>query len=450
MSSILIIDDDRALCRSLEIQLDMEGHSVRSAQSAATGFELAGTMRPDLVLLDVNLPDGSGLETLPKILESKMSPAVIIMTGDPDNTRVVEAMGAGAYDFLRKPFDLDEILLLIKKLGVSKSKKTVTAEKSELADSEKNRYEIVGSHPAIVEVHKLLGLLSRSRISVLVLGESGTGKELAARILHEASSKDKPFVAVNCAAVVPTLLETEFFGHEQGAFTSADSRKIGKLEYAGDGTIFLDEIGDMPLELQANLLRVLQEEEFVRVGGLEPIPLKARVVTATHADLPKLIREGKFRQDLFYRLTVSTVTLPPLRERGEDLSELTECLLGRIASKLSLPPKTIDAEAIEFLKSYRWPGNIRELENVLTRAVALSPGSVLTVDDFNFHNWETEEECDQEMDKPVTLADAEKKHIKMILCDNKWNISQSARLLDISPTTLRKKIADYNLQKQEL
>jgi DNA-binding NtrC family response regulator len=447
LSSILIVDDDRALCRSLEIQLDLEGHSVKSALNAAAGLELVHTMQPDLVLLDVNLPDESGMETLPKILDSKKPPAVIIMTGDPDNKRVVDAMRAGAFDFLRKPFDLDEVLLMSKKLSQPSAKKRSSAKKDELVPPEKSGHEMVGSHPAIVEIHKLLGLLSRSRISVLVQGESGTGKELAARILHEASSKDKPFVAINCAAVVPTLLESEFFGHEQGAFTGADSRKIGKLEFASGGTVFLDEIGDMPLELQANLLRVLQEEEFVRVGGLEAIPLRARIVTATHADLPQLIREGKFRKDLFYRLTVSTITLPPLRERSEDILDLTNFLLQKIAGKLSRPPVTIDKGAIDLFKEYNWPGNIRELENILTGAVVLAQRSLLTREDFDCHQWETENDLEQEIAHPVRLADAEKIHINKILGENKWNISQTARILDISPTTLRKKIADYHLKK---
>nr|MBF0223228.1 sigma-54-dependent Fis family transcriptional regulator [Desulfobulbaceae bacterium] len=447
MSSILIIDDDQALCRSLEIQLEMEGHTTKSALNSKAGLELISATKPDLILLDINLPDKSGIETLPKILSFESPPSVIIMTGDPDNKRVIEAMRAGATDYLRKPFDFEKVLSFIKKIEKINSHKTFSIDNKQANEIDRVRHEIIGSHSSIVELHKIIGLLSRSRISVLILGESGTGKELTARILHNVSSENKPFVAINCSAIVPTLMESEFFGHEKGSFTGADSRKIGKLEHAEDGTVFLDEIGDMPLELQAKLLRVLQEDEFVRVGGHETIPLKARVIAATHADLPALIRKGQFRQDLFFRLTVSTVTLPPLRERGDDIYDLTTFLLQKISKKLSCPPVTIDKKAIDLFKKHIWTGNIRELENTLTRAVALTQGSVLTPEDFDFHHWQITNDFNPEKQRPVTLADAEKMHIEMTLNENDWNISRSARLLDISPTTLRKKISDFNLEK---
>jgi two-component system response regulator AtoC len=311
---------------------------------------------------------------------------------------------------------------------------------------ENDSLEMIGSHPRMMEVHKTIGLLSRSRLTVLIQGESGTGKELAARILHNASASDKPFVAVNCSAVVPTLLESEFFGHERGAFTGADKVKIGKLQYAGEGTVFLDEIGDMPLDLQGKLLRVLQEEEFVRVGGLEHIRLQARIVAATHHDLEKLIREEKFRRDLYYRLAVSSIILPPLRERRSDIAQLVEFLLRKISGKLNRTVATVSESALQHLMHYDWPGNIRELENVLTRAAALSSRKVLQRSDLDTLTMETAG-TPADTDMPLTLFGVEKKHIEKVLIMNNWNITRSAQMLDISRTTLRKKIKDYQLRE---
>ena len=449
MISILIVDDDRALCRSLEIQLSMEGYTVRSAFNAMEGLSLSQSWKPDLVLLDVNLPDHRGLDVLPDFFkEEGSSPTVIVMTAEADNRLVVEAMRNGAFDYLRKPLDISNVFSMIKKVEKDLKKKTLSVE-DDFVESAEPTYEMIGEHKSILEIHKLFGLLSRSKVTVLIQGESGTGKELAARILHESYSPGKPFVAINCSSVVPTLLESEFFGHEKGAFTGADTEKIGKFEYAEDGTVFLDEIGDMNLELQGKLLRVLQEEEFIRVGGLEPIPLKARIIAATHRTLEDYVATGKFRQDLFYRLSVSTITLPSLRERRNDIPMLIKYLLGKICVKLACPPASIEKDAIECLKNYDWPGNVRELENVLTRAVALTAkGHTVTKKELCLtvtKNTASYEEPDQS----TTLADAEKKHIEKKLRENTWNISRTARILNISPTTLRKKISDFNLKRPD-
>jgi len=449
LASILIVDDDKALCRTLEIQLDLAGHKVSLANDARTGLAVASALSPDLVLLDVNLPDNSGMTVLPEFVSMDEVPAVVIMTGALDNNIVVESMRFGAFDYLRKPINLDDVLNLTAKLAVNeqREKKQVETDVNDVTSMPMREGEMVGLHPTIVEIHKLLGLLSRSRVTVLIQGETGTGKDLAARILHEAGSRQKPFVAINCSAVVPSLLESELFGHERGAFTGADQQKIGKLEFAEDGTLFLDEIGDMPLDLQAKLLRVLQEDEFVRVGGLKPIRLKARVVTATHRNLQDLINQGKFREDLYFRLTVATINLPPLRERRSDINLLVPYLLNRISTRLGVPACSVDNRAMQKLMYYDWPGNIRELDNVLTSNMALAKGvSVLGEDNLNFPENKYNRSTNV-FHETGTLAEAEKNHIEKSLNANGWNISRTSRVLDVSPTTLRKKITDYRLNR---
>lgn len=441
MNTILIVDDDHALCRSLELQLGSARYKTGSAYSAAEARELACSFQPDLVLLDLNLPDQSGLELLPFLVENGHT--VVIMTGEPNNRLVVEAMLQGAYDYLKKPLDLDDLAALLAKVMLFIGRKKQQGAGPDAAKLNVAEWEMIGDHPAIIEIHKQLGLLARNRVTVLIQGESGTGKELAARILHEAGAPGQPFVAVNCSAVVPTLLESEFFGHEKGSFTGADKRKTGKLEHAAGGTVFLDEIGDMPFDLQGKLLRVLQEEEFVRVGGLESIPFRARIVAATNKDLRQLIAQETFREDLFYRLSVARVRLPPLRERMSDIPLLVEYLLARISSKLRIAPVGVDRDAMEWLMGYDWPGNIRELENVLMNACALAKGRTLGADDLRILPSPRSEQEEEAV--PVTLAHAEKVQIKKSLEENDWNITRTARILEISPTTLRKKIADYGL-----
>lgn len=442
---VLIIDDDQALCRSMQIPLSLKRHEARCVFSAEAGIEAARDFAPDLVFLDVNLPDQSGLAALPALLSDPCLPTVVIMTGETDNSTVVEAMRGGSFDFLKKPLDLDEIHAIVKR--VERLRGRPGAGDGDVPPPPAPGLEMIGAHPKVIELHKKIGLLSRSRVTVLVQGESGTGKELAARILHQAGSPDSPFVAINCSAVVATLLESEFFGHEKGAFTGADRIKVGKLEHAGAGTVFLDEIGDMPMDLQAKLLRVLQEEEFVRVGGLDPIPLRARIVAATHCDLPGLIREGRFREDLFYRLSVSTLHIPPLRERRTDIPLLVEALLVKIAAKLQCRKPRLDGEAMRKLLAHDWPGNVRELENVLTRAVALTVDTVLVADDLQMADspGRRSRSTTEDGGRPLSLADAEKLHVERILMEQGWNISRAARQLEVSPTTLRKKINDYGL-----
>lgn len=445
MSVILIIDDDKLLCRSLQIQLEAIGHTTYLAHTMQEGIDTAALVGPELILLDLNLPDQSGLFGLPALLEQGHDLCVVIMTGNPDNKAVIDSMRKGAFDYLRKPLDLDELFAMVEKVETRKQKGQ-SPQRDQPAAARPSLDDLVGAHPAMIELLKQIGLLSRSRVTVLIQGESGTGKELVAKILHTSSSPGMPFVAINCSAVVPTLLESELFGYEKGAFTGADKTKIGKMEFAGEGTVFLDEIGDMPLDLQSKLLRVLQEEEFVRVGGLETIPLKARIMAATHRDLQGMVEQRQFRQDLFYRLNVSTLNIPPLRSRREDIPLLVDSLLARISQKLHSDMHAVSEAAMEKMMLYDWPGNVRELENVLTRAVALSRDGRILAEDIVWQQSRTPSAAEPQAG-PFTLAEAEKHHIAKALQDNDWNITHTAQKLAISPTTLRKKINDFDIRK---
>jgi two-component system response regulator AtoC len=437
---ILIIDDDQALCRSLQVSLNFKGHDVHMVFSGEDGISATAEFQPDVVFLDINLPGLNGLDTLPNLIKLENEPTVVIMTGESDNLIAVQAMRKGAFDYLRKPLEPKDIHTILSRIKVHR--KQETSQEHLVAASLTSQSNMIGTHPDIIDIHKKIGLLSRSKVTVLIQGESGTGKELVARILHEASAPNQPFVDINCSAVVSTLLESEFFGHEKGAFTGAEQLKIGKLEYADKGTVFFDEIGDMPMDLQSKLLRVLQEGEFVRVGGLKPIPFKARFVSATHWNLEELVEQGKFRQDLYYRIAVSSLQLPPLRDRAQDIPPLVEALLKKITEQLGLSTPSLKNDALQKLQDHNWPGNVRELENALTRSVALATDSVLTATDIHLsHNTQ----IPLQADRPITLADAEKIHVETALLQRNWNITKTAKKLEISPTTLRKKIADYDL-----
>ncbi len=454
MSRILIIDDDKALARSLEIHLSGEGHATRRAHTLAGGWKLFVEDPDDIVFLDLKLPDGDSRELLGRIRKENPSTAVIMITGHQDMQATIDAIRAGAFDYIRKPLDLDQILSAVAKVEARRRAEPEGAAQPELPEEMTRPREIVGRSPGITEILKQIAILSQTRVTVLIQGETGTGKELVARALHEASSVKGPFVAVNCGAIVPTLLESELFGHERGAFTGAESRKFGKLELAGEGTIFFDEIGDLTLDLQAKLLRTLQEAEFERVGGIETIPLRARVMAATHRDLDRRVEEGSFRQDLFYRLAVARIRVPPLRERPEDIPLIAEFLLRRITGELGHAPVRLSPPALERLQRHLWPGNIRELENALTRTVALLRADVIEAGDLALDGAGPSAGAAAsgggapvpEEGGILPLREAERRHVAEALERFDWNITRTAEALQISPTTLRKKIADYGLR----
>lgn len=479
MRRILIIDDDKALCRSMQIQLGTKGFEVQCIHTGNEGLQKIGAWRPELVFLDLMLPDQTGLDLLRTLGEKTQDFSIVMITGTQDTQNVIDAMQLGAFDYIRKPLNIDDIFLVVEKVrGFIDGRAAVERDETGSADapqplpSENDHREIVGKDEQILDLLKQIGVLSRSDVTVLVEGESGTGKELVARALHNASRPGKPFVAINCSSIVSTLPESELFGHEKGAFTGASKRKIGKLEYAGEGTVFLDEIGDLALDLQAKLLRVLQENEFERVGGLEMIPFPARVIAATNRNLAAMVQTGEFRNDLFYRLAVSRLEVPPLRDRPDDIPMLVAHLVGNIAGHLHKRGPVIEAAALSALQMYNWPGNVRELENVLTRAILLSRGGALSASTIKFalgtgggatsinpapgggatsiHPAPGEStgtaaivvEADI-----LPLREAEKRYIQSVLQIMDWNITHSARQLEISPTTLRKKITDYELRQ---
>jgi len=441
---IIVIDDDTALARSLQIHLGRGGHDIDLFHTAREGIAALRAGTYEIAFVDLKLPDGTGLEVLKDLQKCGSNCLAVMITGTQDMKATIEAVRLGAFDYIRKPLDLDAVLLTVEKAGqrLSMPKKKQSA--LDFAETPPN--EIVGASPTIIEVIKQIGVLSESRIPVLILGESGTGKELVARALHDAVSPGRPFVAVNCSSVVSTLLESELFGHVKGAFTGADSDKAGRLETAGDGMIFFDEIGDMAIDLQAKLLRAVQERSFERVGSVKAIPLRARIVAATHRNLESMVASGAFREDLYDRLAVSTVRVPPLRERRDDIPLLTGHILAWLRRELHRPVTSVDEAAMRRLQAYEWPGNVRELENVLTRAALLTRGESISAEQIDASLGTSPGNRHPAPESLKTLRDAERDHVEMALYATGWNITQTAAMLDISPTTLRKKIHDYAIQ----
>ena len=377
-AKILIVDDDQDIVTMLQDRLDASGYKTVTAGDGQRGLELIEQESPNLVLLDLYLPRLKGMDVLKRLAQSRQIEElpVIVMTAAGTIPDAVEAMRQGAYDFLTKPLEKGHLLIVIQKaLERDSLKRQVAVLKSDL----RNRYAtIVGNSPKIRTVIESAQRAAKSDAGVLLLGESGTGKELFARSIHQWSPRQSaPMVVINCVALTETLLENELFGHERGAFTGADRQQKGKLEMAEGGTVFLDEIGDMSLPLQAKLLRVLQDREFHRVGGTRPVSVNVRFIAATNKDLKQAVKAGQFREDLFFRLNVVSFTLPPLRERTEDIATLADFFLERHAIEAKRPGMTLSTAARAALTRYPWPGNIRELDNVISRAVVLSPSDVI-------------------------------------------------------------------------
>jgi nitrogen regulation protein NR(I) len=375
---ILIIEDDTSLAWSLKHVLQVEGYNVETAFNADEGLARAKENSFDVVVTDLQLPgfeaasDKAGLELINRVRTAKPQMPIILMTAHHTSETAIEATKFGAYDYLLKPFDPAELLDMIDK-AVASSR--LTSEPVELGDANTPTDAIVGNSRSIQTVYKEIGRLTSKPVTVLIRGETGTGKELVARALYQHSDRAQhPFIVVNCVAIPETLLESELFGHEQGAFTGATARRIGRFEQANKGTLFLDEIGDMTMSTQAKLLRVLQEKTIQRLGGKEMIPVDVRILAATHRDLEVAMRENEFREDLYYRLNVAVVTVPPLRERREDIPPLVRHFLQRYGAELGSPNASMVPEAIEFLEQQPWPGNVRELENVVRKALLLSRG----------------------------------------------------------------------------
>jgi len=444
---ILIVDDEEIVRESLSSWLREDGFRVDTAPDGPAALEKVKAQRWAILLVDLKMPGMDGLQVLEEVKKIQPEAALVIMTAYATVDTAVNAMKYGAYDYLVKPFDPEEMSLMIEKIVQQQALVRETTVLRKVLKREHRFRDLISKSPAMQAVFDLARAAARSQSTVLVLGESGTGKEVLARAIHlESPRAGGPFVAVSCAALPETLLESELFGHEKGAFTGAVQRRKGKFETAQDGTLFLDEIGDISAKLQLDLLRVLEDRRFNRVGGSESIEVDVRIIAATNRDLRKAVADGKFREDLFYRLNVVPISLVPLRDRREDIPLLVEDLLERLNAEQSRHVEGVAAEAMAHLVAHDWPGNIRELRNVLERALVVATGTMLQTSDFGFVA-----EPSVEIDRvgPLSLEEIERRHIGNVLRHTDGNVSQTARILGIDRVTLYNKIKKYHLREVE-
>ena len=472
-STILVADDDRAIRTVLNQALVRLGHDVRTTGNASTLWRWVADGQGDLVITDVVMPDENGLDLIPRIKKIRPDLRVIVMSAQNTLMTAVKAAERGAFEYLPKPFDLKDLISVVERALTAPTH--ISLPQPANADTEE-QLPLIGRSPAMQEIYRVLARLMGTDLTVMITGESGTGKELVARALHDYGKRRAgPFVAINMAAIPRELIESELFGHEKGAFTGATARSTGRFEQAQGGTLFLDEIGDMPLEAQTRLLRVLQEGEYTTVGGRMPIKTDVRIIAATHRDLRSLIRQGSFREDLFYRLNVVPIRLPPLRERVEDIPDLARHFLAQAAAQ-GLPVKSMDALAVDRLKRYRWPGNVRELENLVRRLAALYSQQVIGVDvieseiaDILPAAPQIEEPRSDGLSVAVerhlkdyfaahkdgmpanglydrVLREVERPLISLSLSVTRGNQIRAAELLGLNRNTLRKKIRELDIQ----
>lgn len=442
--NILVVDDEESQRSLLAGFLGKKGFTVRTAASGKEAVDINSTAGFDLAILDLKMPDLDGIETIQRMKEIDPETYFVILTGYGTVESAVQAMKQGAYDYLSKPVNLDELELII---GRIQNEKDMHEEIQILRAQVEERFKFdafIAESPKMQDVLSLISRVARSDSSVLILGESGTGKDMVARLIHGASQrKTGRFIAISCAALPETLLESELFGYERGAFSGAEKRRIGKFELAHGGTIFLDEVGDIPVSTQVKLLRVLQEFSFERLGGNTPIKVDVRLLTATNQNLKKKIAAGAFREDLYYRLNVITLTLPPLRERKEDIKLLAEHFVEKFGRKCAREIKGISRSAVDKLMRYDWPGNVRELENVMERAVVLCRGNHVDADDLPVEGGSVLGEYGS-----GSLADVERKYIMTVLAQTDWNLSEAAGRLGIHRNTLRTKIRQYRIERK--
>ena len=460
-STILIAEDDRAIRYSLACSLKAEGYLVVEASDGDGALERIRDDAPDAVLLDLKMPGKGGLEVLAALGPELSELPVIVITAYGGSAAAIEAMRRGAYDYLSKPFDLDEVQLTLRRAlrqrALSfevKALRARAAENLHAGDEPRGdaEPELVGQCAAMREVFKSIGLAAATDAPVLIVGESGTGKELVAAALHRHSDRAAgPFVRVNCGALPEGLIESELFGHEKGAFTGADRQKPGRFERAEGGTIFLDEVGELPLSSQAKILRVLQQKEFERVGGTETLKSNARVVSATHRDLSKEVAAGRFREDLYYRLNVARIAIPPLRERREDIDILTESILGRVERMHGWGELSVSSEALAIIREQPWPGNVRQLENALARAAIAARGRTILPEHLDagqgaIPSLSNLEEPAESLPLRALLAEVERRAIQRALIACGGNRTKTAERLGISRRQLFDKIREYDLQ----
>ncbi len=474
LPTVLIADDDRSIRTVLTQALGRSGYQVRSTGNAATLWRWVEDGEGDLVITDVVMPDENGLDLIPRIKRIRPDLRVVVMSAQSTLMTAVKATQRGAFEYLPKPFDLQELLSVVSRALAQPAEHVVSV--PEPRDSEE-RLPLIGRSASMQEIYRTIARLTTADLTVMINGESGTGKELVARALHDYGKRRAgPFVAINMAAIPRELIESELFGHERGAFTGATNRSLGRFEQANGGTLFLDEIGDMPPEAQTRLLRVLQEGEFTSVGGRQPIKANVRIIAATHRDLRTAIRQGQFREDLFYRLNVVPIRLPPLRERVEDIPLLARHFLER-ARQDGLPSKSLDQGAVDRLKQHNWPGNVREVENLMRRLAALCPEEIITADVIAAELADSippdapvvgaavgPETLSRAVERHIKeffathndgvgvtdvydkiLAEVERPLIRMTLAATRGNQIKAAAMLGLNRNTLRKKIRDLEI-----
>ncbi len=453
MEKILVVEDDKISRRIIREILSRSGYEVFEAEDGAQGLESFKANKPDLVLTDYQMPVMNGLRVLSEIRNLQPAVPVIMLTGFGDIALIIKSIQLGAFDFLEKPINtpqLKEVVASALNSVISSKKHDQVLTEGISIDKKIQENILIGRSPQIKDIFKNIGRVSLNKVNILIEGESGTGKELIARLIHYSGiTRDKPLVVVNCSALTETLLESELFGHEKGSFTGSLKTKKGKFELAEDGTIFLDEISEISPNTQVKLLRVIQELEFERVGGETTLPMQARIIAATNKKREKLIEEGKFREDLYYRLKVFTVQLPPLRERREDIKDLTIHFLTKLNKRFNKNVTKIGDGVIEMLQQHTWPGNVRELENTIMQAIVMSKNDVLEVENIKINQRATEgsQEFNQKFELR-SLADIEKDYIKRVLDEVRWNKIEASRILEITRPTLNAKIEKYKLEQE--
>jgi two-component system nitrogen regulation response regulator NtrX len=443
-ATILVVDDEESILDTLTGILEDEGYEVITASSGGEALTYFREFSPEVVLLDVWIPDMDGIETLKNIKEMNKGVSVIMISGHGTIDTAVHAIKLGAYDFLEKPLSLEKVLILVKR---ALEKQRLERENIALKTSISQRYEIIGESPKMVALRNEISKAAASQSRVIIYGESGTGKELVARALHELSDRrDKNFVEVNCAAIPQELIESELFGHEKGSFTGAFERKKGKFELADEGTLFLDEIGDMSLATQAKVLRVIETQEFQRVGGSEKIKVDVRIIAATNKDIQEEIKKATFREDLYFRLNVIPIHVPPLRERKDDIPLLVEYFLKNFAQQYGQKTKKISKATLRALMEYDWPGNVRELKNTIERFVIMNPSEVIDVKEIlpsfrgiktDYSGFKTLREAREHFEKDFILKK---------LQENNWNVSKTAEELEIERSNLHRKIKALGIE----
>ncbi|RJQ50941.1 MAG: sigma-54-dependent Fis family transcriptional regulator [Nitrospiraceae bacterium] len=455
METILIVEDKESMAQMLKETLELEGFKIAIARDGAEGIRTLRENKVDLVLTDLKLPKKDGIEVLRASKEENPLIPVIVMTAFGSVETAVSAMKLGAFDFITKPLDTDYLRILIER---SLKNRRLVTENLLLRDALSHRIgipDIIGKSPKMIAVAGNIQKVSPAKTTVLLLGESGTGKELFARAIHDLSPrKEYPFVAINCAAIPRELLESELFGHEKGAFTGAAEKKPGKFELADKGTVFLDEIGEMDLTLQTKVLRALQEGEIDRVGGANPIRVDIRVIAASNKDLEAAVAGNTFRQDLYYRLSVFPITIPPLRERREDIPVLAEHFISKFSAELNKPHRKVSREAMDILSGYSWKGNVRELENVIERAMILCEGDAITPEHLRLNPPAAPEAMLMNIPLDGALEDAasaalraaESLRIRKALEDTHGNKTRAAEMLKVSYKTLLTKIKEYKIE----